>query len=130
MGEESDFTGIYIPTFSVDINSLFLTNDQYVRSALTSTTLTVVLTETPYYVKNIQEPIAKSSEIIFHNLLFTVVCLELFGLFFLLYKLIIKPIHDYIFRRCDAKHRKSSSAKNNGAYSIDGIDLDRMTSSF
>ena len=75
VGEESDFSGIYVPTFTVDMNSFFLSNDQYVRSALTLTTLTFVITETLYYVKNVQQPITTLSEVIFRNLLFTVVCL-------------------------------------------------------
>jgi hypothetical protein len=61
IGEESDFGGIYIPTFSVDLNSLFLTQDQYVRSTSTVATLIVALSETPYYVKNLQQPIAKQT---------------------------------------------------------------------
>jgi hypothetical protein len=97
VGEESDFSGIYIPTFTMDSNSLFLTGDQYITSNSTLTTFTIDIHETPYYVKNMEQPIAKSSEIIFHNLLFTTVCLEIFGLGFLLYKLVIKPICCFLF---------------------------------
>ncbi|CAF5097160.1 unnamed protein product, partial [Rotaria magnacalcarata] len=92
----SIFGGIFIPTSTTDYNSLFFTEDQFVRSTLTLTTLNIVTSETPYYVKNLQEPIAKSSEIVFQNLLFTTVCLELFGLIFLLFKLLLKPMHYYI----------------------------------
>ena len=98
-GEESDFEGIIIPTFTVDTSSLFLTKDQYTRSALTMTTLTVTISETPFYVKNLQEPIARVSEVVFRNLLFTVVCLEIFGLVFVLYKLAFKPIYTRLVRR-------------------------------
>ena len=101
-GEESLFGGIFIPTFTVDANSLFFTEDQYVRSAATGTVLTIVITETPYYVKNVQQPIARLSEVIFRNVLFTVVCLEIFGLIFLLYKLAFKPIY---FFACRRRHR-------------------------
>ncbi|UJR28926.1 hypothetical protein I4U23_010145 [Adineta vaga] len=96
--EESDFGGIYIPTFTVDMNSLFVSNDQYVRSSATITTLAIVISETPYYVKNVQQPIARKSEVIFRNLLFTVVCLEIFGLIFLSYKLLFKPLYVGIIR--------------------------------
>ncbi|CAF1565342.1 unnamed protein product [Adineta ricciae] len=98
-GDESDYSGIYIPTFTVNINSLFATNKQYVLSSSTITTLTIVVSETPYYVKNIQQPIARKSEVIFRNLLFTVVCLEIFRLVFLLYKLLFKPIYEAIMRK-------------------------------
>ena len=98
-GDESAFGGIYIPTFTVDPKSLFFDADQFVRSTLTLTTLSLELSETPYYVKNLQQPIAKPSEIIFQNLLFITVCLELFGLLFLSYKLIFKPLHKTVLRK-------------------------------
>ena len=98
-GEQGSLSGIYIPTFMNDYNSLFFTADQFIRSIITLTTLTVVISETPYYVKNLQQPIAKLSEIIFQNLLFFLVCLELFGLLFLSYKLIFKPFYRFVLKR-------------------------------
>ena len=92
-GSDSLFGGLYVPTFTVDYNSLFSTGDQFVRSTITLTTLALTITETPYYVKNLQQPIAKPSEIIFQSLLFMTVCLELFGLIFLSYKLLFKPFY-------------------------------------
>ncbi|CAF0867159.1 unnamed protein product [Rotaria sordida] len=91
--EKSDFSGIYIPTYTIDLNSLFLSREQYIRSTSQTILLSIVLTETPYYVKNQQQPIAKQPEIVFHNVLFTVACLKIFGLIFILYKLIFKPIY-------------------------------------
>ena len=129
-GEESDFTGIYIPTFSVDVNSLFLSNDQYVRSTAPLTTLTVVLAETPYYVKNLQQPIAKRSEIIFHNLLFTVVCLEIFGLIFLLYKLVLKPLQRFLISGYAAKHHKGASSKHGDWRQTEITPATQLTSTF
>jgi hypothetical protein len=111
IGEESDFSGIYIPTFTSDSNSLFLSKDQYVFSNLTLTTLIINIIETPYYVQNIQQPIAKSSEIIFHNLLFTIVCLEIFGLVFLFYKLIIKPLCYLLFPKQFPKNNEKKYNK-------------------
>ena len=139
IGEESDFSGIYIPTFTVDMNSLFLSNDQYVLSKLTLTTLTIDISETPYYVKNLQQPIARQSEIIFHNLLFTVVCLEIFGLVFLLYKLAFKPIYRGIKRKClGGKEKESHDEKQpngdlkhaNNFTKLDGIDNEYISSAF
>lgn len=105
MGEESEYSGIYIPTFTIDTSSLFLTADEYNQLNFTSTVVTIDIQETPYYVKNLQEPIAKSSEIIFHNLLFTIVCLEIFGLGFLLYKLAVKPFFALLFPRYFTKKK-------------------------
>jgi len=121
IGEESDFSGIYIPTFTIDPNSLFLSTNQYVFSNLTLTTLTIDILETPYYVKNLQQPIAKSSEIIFHNLLFTTVCLEIFGLVFLLYKLAFKPLCHLLFPERFAKNNENKINKMNNKIETNNI---------
>ncbi|CAF3549967.1 unnamed protein product [Adineta steineri] len=126
-GGEAHFSGIYVPTFTVDYNSLFYTADQFIRSTLTLTTLTVIITETPYYVKNLQQPIAKPSEIVFQNLLFITVCLELFGLLFLSYKLLFKPFYLHILKKNhDEERRRYLEPKqfntNNNIYT-DKIDI-------
>ena len=138
-GEESEFGGIYVPTFTVDPNSLFVSNDQYVVSSMAETALTIVIIETPYYVKNMQEPIAREPEIIFRNLLFTVVCLEIVGLVFIFYVLVIKPIHGCCMKK-DGTDRKETTEKkkqangdvfvtiDSGEY--DGIGNDLMKSRF
>ncbi|CAF3218407.1 unnamed protein product [Rotaria socialis] len=97
-GEKSNYTGIYILTYWDDLNNLFLSQDQYVKLTSTKTVLTVVITETPYYVKNVQQPIVRQAQLIFHNILFTVVCFEIFGLIFIMYKLIIEPLYHLIYR--------------------------------
>ena len=111
-GDQSDFTGIYIPTFTVDMNSLFVTIDQYIRSALVLTTLSIDITETSYYVKNSQEPIARHSEIIFRDVLFSLCCLELFGLAFLAYKLAFKPLY-YKFVRSKLRQKYNDNHDSN-----------------
>jgi hypothetical protein len=63
---------------------------------LTSTTLTISISETSYYIKNVQSPIAKQAEVIFRTLLFTILCLELAGLAFLIVKLLIIPLYKKI----------------------------------
>ncbi|CAF3728793.1 unnamed protein product [Rotaria sp. Silwood1] len=124
-GEESNFTGIYIPTFAVDSKSLFLTQDQYIHSTSQAILLTIVLSETAYYVKNQQYPIAKRAEIVFHNFLFTIVCLEIFGLVFVLYKLTIQPIYRLLRRTVIRHHEKNQTnpEKMNG----DSIALDNLS---
>jgi hypothetical protein len=123
-GGSSDFAGIYIPTFTVDYNSLFYTADQFVRSTLTLTTLTIVITETPYYVKNLQQPIAKPSEVIFQNLLFITVCLELFGLLFLSYKLLFKPFYLNVLKK--NRHRSKKKFSDTKRFSDHFIDMDKI----
>lgn len=105
---DSTFNGIFIATFTVDPNSLFFTNEQFVRSNETSTNLNIIISETAYYVKNIQEPIAKPSEVVFQNLLFSTVCLELFGLVFLSFKLIFKPLY-YRLTKKKATHSEADN---------------------
>jgi hypothetical protein len=62
-------------------------------------TFTIDISETSYYVKNVQSPIAKQPEIIFHTILFTIVCLELCGLLFVICKLLLIPIFHKIYTR-------------------------------
>ncbi|CAF2732447.1 unnamed protein product [Rotaria sp. Silwood2] len=105
-GEEGNFTGIYILTYGTNTDSLFLSQDQYGRSTSQETIMTIVISETPFYVKNVQEPIAKQAEIIFRTILFTIVCLEIFGLVFILYKLILEPIYRLLRRACFGPREK------------------------
>jgi hypothetical protein len=139
VGEESDYGGIYVPTFTVDMNSLFLSNGQYITTESTLTILTIAITETPYYVKNLQEPIARQPEIIFRNLLFTVVCLEIFGLVFLSYKLVLKPLYYVVVEKC--RHDKEKTIFNqkqangdlkytNNSFKSDTNDNDYISSTF
>jgi hypothetical protein len=89
---------------------MFISSEEYATSAnLTSTTLTIVISETSYYIKNRQLPIAKVREIIFHNLLFTVVCIEIFRLIFLLCKLTTLPIVNFIMEHCQKKNEIMST---------------------
>ncbi|CAF0746604.1 unnamed protein product [Adineta ricciae] len=75
--EKTVYSGIFIPTFNVDLNGLFLSNDQHVRLMLQSTILTIAIVETPYYVKNTQLPIVKLSEVAFDSFLFVLGFLEI-----------------------------------------------------
>jgi len=78
---------------------MFVTASGYVTSSnLTSTTLTIVISETPYYIKNLQSPIARLPEIIFRLLLFIILCLEISGLIFLIFKLLLIPLFYKIAR--------------------------------
>ena len=84
---------------------MFIDAARYVTSAnLTSTTLTMVITEAAYYIKNVQSPIAKQPEVVFRTLLFAFLCLEMCAMAFLIVKLIILPIFNKIlglYSRCN-----------------------------
>ena len=80
---------------------MFSIADHYALSAnLTSTKLTVDITETSYYVKNVQTPIAKEAEVIFRTLLFAFLCLEICAMTFLLVKLLGVPVYPKIVAYC------------------------------
>ena len=79
---------------------MFIDAARYVTSAnLTSTTLTLAISETSYYIKNVQSPIAKKPEVIFRTLLFSFLCLEMCAMTFLIFKLIIVPLYHKIQER-------------------------------
>jgi hypothetical protein len=77
---------------------MFVDANEYQYATSSSTILSIVISETPYYVLNIQRPITDQDELIFTDLLFTIVCLEIFGLGFLISKLIILPLIKRIFQ--------------------------------
>lgn len=85
----------------MDKNQIFLSKEQYMTTTtvLLTTILTISISETAFYIKNNQAPIAKRQEIIFHNLLFTIVCLDIFGLIFLIFKLILIPLFEYLLNQ-------------------------------
>ncbi|CAF1306746.1 unnamed protein product [Didymodactylos carnosus] len=95
--EEEKYSGQCIPSFVYDPDQFFYTEENYNNLHTSAKTiLTIQLSNSQYYIKQIQEPIARQSEIIFHNLLFTTVCTEIFGLIFLVFKLILVPLFKYL----------------------------------
>ncbi|CAF3426081.1 unnamed protein product [Rotaria socialis] len=121
-GHDSNYTGIYALTYGANLNSLFLSQAAYSQLTSTETILTVAIGESTYYVKNVQEPIVKRAELIFHNLLFTVVCFEIFGLLFVVYKLIFEPMYNLIVRmyyRRRERYQANDQKNNEELTSID-----------
>jgi hypothetical protein len=95
-GQATLFSALWVPTFSYVSDQLFLTETQYVGNTALQTLFTISLSEKAYYVLNTQSPIAKEAEVVFHSILFTIVCLEMFGLLFLIFKLLFVPLFKYI----------------------------------
>ncbi|CAF3034837.1 unnamed protein product [Rotaria sp. Silwood2] len=83
-GEESNYSGIYIFTSKIKSDNLYVSKDQYIQSTSMETVLKIDIDETPFYIKTVQQPIARYAQIIFRTILFTIVCLEIFGVVFLL----------------------------------------------
>ncbi|CAF1108947.1 unnamed protein product [Adineta steineri] len=96
----SDIYGaIWSSSFIVDTDELFSEETRYTLFKRTFTNITINIAESIFYVSNVQEPIARQTEIIFHNFLFTIVVLELFGLLFLVIKLLLLPVFNSIYKR-------------------------------
>jgi hypothetical protein len=105
---ETEFSGVWLPTFSGTLDEMFVDENEYKYGTSSSNILSIVITETSYYTLNTQWPITDQDELIFTNILFTIVCLEIFGLGFLIFKLIIIPLVKRIFGYC---HRTTSTHK-------------------
>ncbi|CAM4786844.1 unnamed protein product [Rotaria magnacalcarata] len=100
-GSDSNFTGIWYPTYTVDKNSIFVTREDYISSSnLTKTALTILISQSSYYIKHNQKPIVRQSEMIFKNFIFTLFCMEILGLPLILLKLMIMPLFKFIRSRC------------------------------
>ncbi|UJR21793.1 hypothetical protein I4U23_024868 [Adineta vaga] len=98
--DDEKFGGIWYPTFTYSSSEMFLTAEEYRISAnLTSTSITIDISETSYYIKNTQSPIAKQPEVIFRTLLFAFLCLELCAMIFLICKLLVVPLINKISTR-------------------------------
>jgi hypothetical protein len=97
------YSAVWVPASTTNISTLFLTMGQFLYYGLLTPSLSISISEMTYFVSNVQQPIAKQSEVIFHNLLFTIVCFELFGLAFLIMKLACLPLFN-IVRRFIEKH--------------------------
>ncbi|CAF1620501.1 unnamed protein product, partial [Adineta ricciae] len=110
---ESEYSGLFIPTFLVNLDQMLISITDYAVQTISETSVSLVLSETPYYVVNRQSPIAKLNEIIFHNIVFLIVCLEMFGLLFLVMKLFILPIILVILKKlkCNIVDKYDSESK-------------------
>ena len=103
---ESAFAGIWYPTFTSNTNEMFVYAARYLTgSHLSRTTVRLVISEAPHYIKNVQSPIAKQPEVVFHTLLFAFLCLELCAMSFLIAKLFIVPAYYKIQHRCSRHHK-------------------------
>jgi hypothetical protein len=94
-GDPTLYSGLWMPTFSnvsLSDEAYYVEFGNYLRYMSSLTILQVEFDEHPFFIKNIQQPIVRTAELIFHGLLFTSLCIELFAFFFLLIKLIIIPL--------------------------------------
>jgi hypothetical protein len=103
----STFSAIWSYSFSVDSDQLFTNESRYTFFYRTQTNISITIDQNIFYISNLQQPIARQTEVIFHSLLFTIVVLEVFGLIFLLVKLLFIPVFRKILDRLRHKLSKS-----------------------
>ncbi|CAF1259843.1 unnamed protein product [Adineta steineri] len=110
----STFSGIWSYSFSVNSDELFVNETRYTFFYRTQTNISVTIDENIFYISNVQQPIARQTEVVFRNLLFTIVVLEVFGLVFLVVKLLIIPVCRTINNRIYKKFikKKQTSPTN------------------
>jgi hypothetical protein len=107
------YSGIWMPTFStvsLSDEEYYVDFGNYLRYTSSLTILQVSVDEYPFFIKNIQEPIVRLAELIFHGFLFTSLCIEIFAFAFLFIKLFIMPLSrciGYLWRKF--RHRRNKS---------------------
>jgi hypothetical protein len=97
------FSAIWSYSFSVDSDQLFTNESRYTFFYRTQTNISVTIGQNIFYISNLQQPIARQTEIIFRSLLFTIVVFEGFGLIFLVGKLLFIPMFRTILDRLCCK---------------------------
>ncbi|UJR13144.1 hypothetical protein I4U23_000168 [Adineta vaga] len=94
------YSPLWIPLFKgkdITTKSIFKSQEYYKRYLHFSTKIIIQLIESEFFIQNHQQPIGRKFEILFHNILFLGVILELFSLTFLITKLILLPIIHFIY---------------------------------
>ncbi|UJR19521.1 hypothetical protein I4U23_022651 [Adineta vaga] len=106
--DETIFSGIWIPTLTMERFSdkiVFEKNGEYQRYLSDRISFSIDISQSEFFMKNIQEPIARQTEIILHVILFSIIFLDLFGLICLGIKLTIRPLIKFIKQRFDFKKK-------------------------
>lgn len=102
------YSAIWSSSFDVNADELFRRETRYTFFQRTHTNVSVTIKESFFYVSNTQRPSARQTEMILRNLLFTIVILELFGLFSLVIKLMLVPVLHIMHKRLQLLFKKSS----------------------
>jgi hypothetical protein len=91
--DNTTYTGLWLPTFNYDVKQIFCNLNSSQRKQ--KTILSVGISETAFFIRNNQKPIARRSEIIFHTILFIGVCIDLTCMMLLILKLWFHPVLIY-----------------------------------
>ncbi|CAF1302102.1 unnamed protein product [Adineta ricciae] len=111
--DDTLYSGIWVPTFIKSDEQLFYTESDFqLYHTGGETVFTVQLSEATYYIYNQQEPITMLTEIIFTDILFTTMCIELFALTFLFFKLAILPLIRVLRGLCSKSNKVIPKGKS------------------
>ena len=112
-GDDNTLRGLWIDSFTVNYYESFYSNNDYLNAqVMPSTNITLTISETPYFILNLEEPMARLPQLIFHNFLFTTMIIELFGLVFLLFNLAIIPCVVHLMRICKPDFARKKSVNS------------------
>ena len=128
-GNDDILTGIWTGSFMVNYYGSFITDTQYMNAyPETSRNVTLVISETPYYILNTQSPIARLPEIVYHDFLFITMIIGMFVLVFVIYEVLILPCFIVLIRRCKSNPGKKYRTDSSGRSTSDQNDLENPTS--
>ncbi|CAF1093463.1 unnamed protein product [Adineta ricciae] len=107
------YSGLWLPTLmsgALTDELLFTQKGEHYRYLPMKTSLIVDISESEFFVKNTQEPIARTYEIIFNTILFSMLCLDLLGLLFIVFKMAIRPLISLARKRFRSKRTNLASS--------------------
>ncbi|CAF1156572.1 unnamed protein product [Rotaria sordida] len=128
-GDDDTFSAIWVEEFTVNYYQSFMASTDYLTATpKSSTNMTLIITETPYYILNLQTPIARLPLIIYHDFLFITMVIGMFALMFVLFKLIIIPFIVFLIRMCKPNYIKDNRVDVNSQVGLIDDDLENPTS--
>ncbi|CAF1409653.1 unnamed protein product [Rotaria sordida] len=117
--DQTLYTGLWMPTFttvSLSDEAYYVEFGNYLRYMSSLTIIQIMFDERPFFIKNIQQPIVRTGELVFKLLLFTFLCIELFAFMFLFIKLLIIPLLRRIVPSLKKRHGHNvKSDSSNGS---------------
>ncbi|CAM4808563.1 unnamed protein product [Rotaria magnacalcarata] len=112
--DEKILSAFWLPYISADVNQIFADESEYIYATSSNTIISLSTSETAFYVLNTQKPIVDDAELVFTDFLFTITCIEMFALIFLIFKLLVLPLSKRIALcfGCRANLEKSFTTSN------------------
>lgn len=116
LSQQPLFSTVWSLSMDALLDEIFTAETRYTFYKREKTIISITLVDQVYYVSNVQQPIARQSEIVFRTLLFTTVVLELSRLGLLVAKLIFIPIFRIGVTRLSKKGGKVDSTVDESSH--------------